>query len=189
MKNNHLHEMEHPYRDRLVRQPCRRWFGRIDIRSVGERSRRTDSRIRRRIGERCRRAEEEIVNKPSRIDPGSHSAKADLHHFDCPTERSGTLIDQKPKAMRRKNKLCEVDIAGRTYLFVHSSGRKATARRDGIALAHMERGRWSGRSTVARRTLTATDALDECVLTLFQKVVTPGRTGAFDQVLTDLSNI
>ena len=101
----------------------------------------------------------------------------------------GTLIDQKPKAMRRKNKLCEVDIAGRTYLFVHSSGRKATARRNGIALAHMERGRWSGRSTVARRTLTATDALDECVLTLFQKVVTPGRTGAFDQVLTDLSNI
>ncbi len=91
--------------------------------------------------------------------------------------------------MRRKNKLCEVDIAGRTYLFVHSSGRKATARRDGIALAHMERGRWSARSTVARRTLTATDALDECVLTLFQKVVTPGRTGAFDQVLTDLSNI
>jgi len=53
----------------------------------------------------------------------------------------------------------------------------------------MERGRWSARSTVARRTLTATDALDECVLTLFQKVVTPGRTGAFDQVLTDLSNI
>lgn len=36
----------------------------------------------------------------------------------------GTLIDQKPKAMRRKNKLCEVDIAGRTYLFVHSSAER-----------------------------------------------------------------
>ncbi|MCQ4121352.1 hypothetical protein [Rhodococcus tibetensis] len=99
------------------------------------------------------------------------------------------MTDQKPKAMRRKNKRCEVVISDRTYLFAHSSGRKATALRDGIALARMVRGRWSRATTVTRKTLAATDALDECILTVFHKVVTPGRTGAFDQVMTDLSNI
>ncbi|WP_237727075.1 hypothetical protein [Rhodococcus jostii] len=101
----------------------------------------------------------------------------------------GTVTDQKPNAMRRKNKRCDVMVAGRAYLFTHSSSRKATALRDGVALAHMVRGRWSQRSTVTRKSLAATDALDECVLTVFHKVVTPGRTGAFDQVISDLSNI
>lgn len=102
---------------------------------------------------------------------------------------TGTVTDQQPKAMRRKNKRCEVVISDRTYVFAHSSSRRATALRDGSALAHMARGRWSNRSTVTRKTVSVTDALDECVLTLFQKVVTPGRTGAFDQVISDLSSI
>ncbi|MDI9902370.1 hypothetical protein QM716_21170 [Rhodococcus sp. IEGM 1409] len=101
----------------------------------------------------------------------------------------GTVTDQKPGAMRRKNKRCEVAISGRTYTFAHSSSRRATALRDGIVLAHMARGRWSNRNTVTRKTVSVTDALDECVLTIFQKVVTPGRTGALDQVMTDLSNV
>ena len=101
----------------------------------------------------------------------------------------GTVTDQKPQAMRRKNKRCDVVIAGRTYLFTHSSSRRATALRDGIALAHMARGRWSRSNIVTRKTLAVTDALDEGVLTIFHKVISPGRTGAFDQVITDLSNI
>ncbi|MCE4265472.1 hypothetical protein [Rhodococcus globerulus] len=101
----------------------------------------------------------------------------------------GTFLDQKPKAMRRRNKRCEVAIADRTYLFAHTSGRKATALRDGIPLARMERGRWSRRNTITRKSLAVVDALDECVLTIFEKVVTPGRTGAFDQVISDFSNI
>lgn len=101
----------------------------------------------------------------------------------------GTVTDQKRGAMRRKNKRCEVDISGRTYIFTHSSSRRATALRDRIALAHMARGRWSNRNNVTRKTVSLTDALDECVLTIFQKVVTPGRTGALDQVISDLSNI
>lgn len=115
--------------------------------------------------------------------------KGHLATLRLPDGTIGTFLDQKPKAMRRKNKNCEVVISGRTYLFAHSSGRKATAQRDGILLAHMARGRWSRRSTVTRKTLSAADALDECVLTIFEKVVSPGRTGAFDQVVTDLSNI
>lgn len=109
--------------------------------------------------------------------------------FRLPDGTTGTLIDQKPKAMRRKNKLCEVVISGRRYLFVHSSGRKATAFRDGTALARLVRDRGWRASTVTRKNLVAADVLDECVLTVFDKIVTPGRTGAFDQVMTDLSNI
>ncbi len=115
--------------------------------------------------------------------------KGHLAALHLPDGTMGTFLDQKPKAMRRKNKRCEVVISGRTYLFAHSSGRKATASRDGIALARMERGRWSRRNTVTRKTLAVVDDLDECILTVFEKVVSPGRTGAFDQVLTDLSNI
>ncbi|MFE4498432.1 hypothetical protein ACFRFQ_01140 [Rhodococcus sp. NPDC056743] len=115
--------------------------------------------------------------------------KGHLATLRLPDGTIGTFLDQKPKAMRRKNKSCEVVISGRTYLFAHSSGRKASALRDGILLARMARGWWSRRKTVTRRTISAADALDECVLTIFEKVVSPGRTGAFDQVLTDLGNI
>ncbi len=128
--------MEHPYRDRLVRQPRRRWFGRIDIRSVGERSSElipaSDDGSESVAGGRKRKSSTAEQDR-SRL-TFRKGRPASLRLSDGTI---GTLIDQKPKAMRRKNKLCEVDIAGRTYLFVHSSGRKATARRDGIALAHM----------------------------------------------------
>ncbi|WP_024794498.1 hypothetical protein [Tomitella biformata] len=104
-----------------------------------------------------------------------------------PDGTSAEVLDGKRDASRRKNKLCEVSIVGRRYRLEHSSGRKATALRDGTALAKYARARGLRATAVSRRALSATDEIDECVLTLFQKVILPGREGAFAEALSVLS--
>jgi hypothetical protein len=98
-----------------------------------------------------------------------------------------SVSDGKLGAMRRRNKFCEVAVAGRRYRFEHSSGRKATALRDGTKLARYVRAHGLRSIDVSRKSFAATDQLDECVLTLFQKVILPGREGAFSEIMSALS--
>lgn len=97
------------------------------------------------------------------------------------------VLDGKRHASRRRYKGCEVSVVGRRYRLEHSSGRKATALRDGTALAKYVRARGLRATAVTRKPLSATDDIDECVLTLFQKVILPGREGAFSEAMSMLS--
>lgn len=104
-----------------------------------------------------------------------------------PDGASVTILDGRRNAMRRKNKLCEVVVVGRGYRFEHSSARRATALRDGTVLAEYVRARGLRPTGVLRRSLSATDDTDECVLAIFQKVILPGREGAFGEAMSALS--
>lgn len=99
----------------------------------------------------------------------------------------GTVLDQKPQAMTRANKACDISIAGRAYCLAHTSGRKATATRDGVPLTRLIRGHRLRAIDVRRKNSTTTDELDECILTLFHKVILPGREGALSELMSYIS--
>ncbi|MEN0138546.1 MAG: hypothetical protein AAGC80_25560 [Rhodococcus sp. (in: high G+C Gram-positive bacteria)] len=102
---------------------------------------------------------------------------------------SGAVTDQMPGKMRRKHKSAEVILPGRIYRLRHTSGRKASAQRDGAPLADLVRGRGLRSISVTRTTQAPTDHLDELVLTLFEKVIVPGRTGAIDEFVSSISGV
>lgn len=104
-----------------------------------------------------------------------------------PDGSSVPVLDQIRHASRRRNKLCELTLAGRHYRLEHSSGRKAAALRDGVMLAKFTRARGLRSISVSRRSLAATTGIDELALTLFEKVILPGREGAFSEAMSALS--
>lgn len=128
---------------------------------------------------------ETIAERIDRFGPALIKGKPATLRF--PDGTAVSVLDEKRHGMRRKNKLCEVAVAGRHYRFEHSSGRKAAARRDGNELARYVRARGLRAIEVSRKSLSATDDIDECVLTLFQKVILPGREGAFGEIMSALS--
>ncbi|NRI64346.1 hypothetical protein FEZ60_02120 [Rhodococcus sp. MS16] len=128
---------------------------------------------------------ETIAERIDRFGPALIKGKPATLRF--PDGTAVSVSDEKRHGMRRRNKLCEVAVAGRHYRFEHSSGRKAAARRDGIELARYVRARGLRAIEVSRKSLSATDDIDECVLTLFQKVILPGREGAFGEIMSALS--
>ncbi|MGW5146835.1 hypothetical protein [Rhodococcus koreensis] len=102
---------------------------------------------------------------------------------------TGAVTDQMAGRMRRKYKRAEVTLPGRAYTLRHTSGRKATAERDGALIAELVRGRGLRSVSVTRTTHARTDHLDELILTLFEKVVVPGRSGAVDEFVSSLSGV
>ncbi|MFC9361960.1 hypothetical protein ACFTZB_35970 [Rhodococcus sp. NPDC057014] len=102
---------------------------------------------------------------------------------------TGAVTDQLAGRMRRKYKRAEVALSGRAYTLRHTSGRKATAERDGAPLAELVRGRGLRSISVTRTTHAHTDHLDEVILTLFEKVIVPGRSGAIDEFVSSLSGV
>ncbi|OUS96827.1 hypothetical protein [Rhodococcus sp. NCIMB 12038] len=118
----------------------------------------------------------------------------DPSHITRATLRPGpgdefTATDQMAGRMRRKYKRVEVTLPGRAYTLRHTSGRKATAERDGTPLAELVRGRGLRSVGVTRITHAHTDHLDELILTVFEKVIVPGRSGAIDEFVSSLSGV
>ena len=105
-----------------------------------------------------------------------------------PDGTSGHVQGSRSAGNRRKNKSAHVTIRGRSYTLNHLTKARAEVIRDGVVLGTLERhGVRSDDARVSRQLRQATDTTDELVLTIFEKVVKPGRPGAIDDFFSFLS--
>ncbi|WP_051819882.1 hypothetical protein [Streptomyces flavochromogenes] len=89
---------------------------------------------------------------------------------------------------RRREKTGRAAVHGRSYTFLHTDGRSADAIRDGARIASFVAHGFRPRDGhVSRDDHLPLDETDELVLTVFEKLLRPGRPGAVSDVLTDLS--
>ncbi|WP_217242209.1 hypothetical protein [Streptomyces sp. AC555_RSS877] len=89
---------------------------------------------------------------------------------------------------RRREKAGRALVYGRRYAFLHTGGQGADAMRDGIRIASfVKHGFRPQDGHVSRDDHCALDEIDELVLTIFEKLLRPGRPGAVSDVLTDSS--
>jgi hypothetical protein len=88
---------------------------------------------------------------------------------------------------RRREKAGRAMVYGRSYTFLHTGGKRADAMRDGTRIASFVRhGFRHHHSHVSRDDHCVLDETDELVLTIFEKLLRPGRPGAFSDFLTAL---
>ncbi|MFG2840754.1 hypothetical protein ACGFYE_37775 [Streptomyces zaomyceticus] len=89
---------------------------------------------------------------------------------------------------RRGEKNGRATVRGRSYTFVHTGGQSADAMRDGVRIASfVKHGFRPQDGSVSRDDHLSLDETDELVLTVFEKLLRPGRPGAVSDLLTDLS--
>jgi hypothetical protein len=89
---------------------------------------------------------------------------------------------------RRREKTGRALVYGRRYAFHHTGGQGADAMRESTRIASfVKRGFRPHDGDVSRDDHCVLDEIDELVLTIFEKLLRPGRPGAVSDVLTDLS--
>ncbi|MFI1361131.1 hypothetical protein ACH4TV_47380 [Streptomyces sp. NPDC020898] len=89
---------------------------------------------------------------------------------------------------RRQEKTGRALVYGRRYAFLHTGGQRADAMRDSIRIASfVKHGFRPHDGHVSRDDHCVLDETDELVLTVFEKLLRPGRPGALSDALTDLS--
>ncbi|WP_406054567.1 hypothetical protein OG462_04240 [Streptomyces sp. NBC_01077] len=89
---------------------------------------------------------------------------------------------------RRREKTGRALVHGRSYTFLHTDGQRADAMRDGVRIASfVKHGFRPQDGSVSRDDHLPLDETDELVLTVFEKLLRPGRPGAVSDLLTDLS--
>ncbi|NWF27339.1 hypothetical protein HW130_13835 [Streptomyces sp. PKU-EA00015] len=89
---------------------------------------------------------------------------------------------------RRREKAGRALVHGRSYAFLHTGGQSADAVRDGTRIASFAKhGFRPHDGHVSRDDHHVLDETDELVMTLFEKLLRPGRPGAVSDILTDLT--
>ncbi|WP_326595544.1 hypothetical protein [Streptomyces sp. NBC_01803] len=89
---------------------------------------------------------------------------------------------------RRREKAGRALVRGRHYAFLHTGGKTADAMRDGARIASfVKHGFGPQAGHVSRDDHRSLDETDELVLTIFEKLLRPGRPGAVSEILTDLA--
>ncbi|MGK5531895.1 hypothetical protein [Streptomyces sp. URMC 129] len=89
---------------------------------------------------------------------------------------------------RRRDKAGSALVHGRRYAFVHTGGKSADALRDGTRIASFVKHGFGPRNGhVSRDDHGPLDETDELVLTVFEKLLRPGRPGAVSTLATDLT--
>jgi hypothetical protein len=89
---------------------------------------------------------------------------------------------------RRREKAGRAFVYGRRYVFLHTGGQRADTMRDGVRIASfVKQGLGPHNGNVSRDHHCVLDETDELVLTIFEKLLRPGRPGAVSDALTDLS--
>ncbi|WP_159041684.1 hypothetical protein [Streptomyces aureus] len=100
----------------------------------------------------------------------------------------GAFVSDGDADGRRREKTGRAAAHGRSYTFLHTDGRSADAMRDGARIASFVKHGFGPRDGHVRRDdHLPLDETDELVLTVFEKLLRPGRPGAVSDVLTDLS--
>lgn len=103
-----------------------------------------------------------------------------------PEGGGATVQDGANAATRRAKKGGTAALRGRDYRLRHVFGRKARVLRDGTEIAVLKRRGGLRSLRVARSSTAATDLTDELVLTIFEKVIKPGRSGACSEIVSAL---
>ncbi|MFF8955625.1 hypothetical protein [Streptomyces sp. NPDC014894] len=89
---------------------------------------------------------------------------------------------------RRRDKTGRALVHGRGYELLHTGGQRAEATRDGTRIASfVKHGLRAHEGDVDRDDHGTLDDTDELILTLFEKLLRPGRPGAVSDALTGLS--
>ena len=89
---------------------------------------------------------------------------------------------------RRREKTGRALVHGRRYAFLHTGGQGADAMRDSTQIASfVKHGFRPHDGHVSRHDHCVLDESDELILTIFEKLLRPGRPGAVADALTDLS--
>ncbi|MGW0333205.1 hypothetical protein ACWD0J_15255 [Streptomyces sp. NPDC003011] len=88
---------------------------------------------------------------------------------------------------RRRDKTGRALVRGRHYSFLHTGGKRAEAVRDGTRIASFRRhGSRPHIGHVIRADHHVLDETDELVLTVFEKLLRPGRPGAVSDAFASL---
>ncbi|MEV4330901.1 hypothetical protein AB0K02_10195 [Streptomyces sp. NPDC049597] len=113
--------------------------------------------------------------------PGSERAPIALE----PHDEQAFVSDGKGHGHRRRKKTGHALVHGRRYAFVHTGSSRADAMRDGTRIASFRR----RRGTVSRDEHGVLDETDELVLTVFEKLLKPGRPGAVSDFFDGLTSL
>ncbi|MEN8656157.1 hypothetical protein ABCR94_37705 [Streptomyces sp. 21So2-11] len=88
---------------------------------------------------------------------------------------------------RHREKTGRALVHGRHYAFLHTRGKRAEAMRDGTRIASfVKHGFRLHNGHVSREDHGVLDETDELVLTIFEKLLRPGRPGAISDNLTSI---
>lgn len=102
----------------------------------------------------------------------------------------GTVQDGHPKAIRRRAKAGAIGLRGRRYTLEHLNRREAILFRDGTELVRLRRPRWGRHpgNPVSRSFAPGVEGVldhtDLLALTISERLLEPGRSGAVGSILS-----
>ncbi|MDL5199263.1 hypothetical protein [Streptomyces sp. ALI-76-A] len=122
------------------------------------------------------------TNGPSLPAPAREPAPLSLRSHD-----DQAFVSDGAASGRRREKTGRALVHGRRYSFLHTGGKRAEALRDGTRIASFRKhGSRPHNGHVTRTDHGVLDETDELVLTVFEKLLRPGRPGAVSDAFASL---